>query len=53
MADAAELNALLKGAASKLPNLRQLSGLQSCEGSVLELASVGMVSGTCTSTDNV
>jgi hypothetical protein len=55
MADAAELNALLKGAASKLPNLRQLSGLQSCEGSVFEnkLASVGMSGGTCISTDSV
>ena len=43
----------LKCAASKLPNLRQLTGLQSCERSVFELAGVGMVEGTCISTDSV
>ncbi len=43
----------LKCAASKLPNLRQLTGLQSCEGSVLGLAGVGMVGGTCISRDRV
>ena len=53
MADAAQLNALLKYAASKLPNLRLVSQLQSCEGSVFEVASVGMVGGTCISTDSV
>ena len=40
----------LKCAASKLPNLRQLTGLQSCEGSEFEVASVGMAGGTCMGT---